>query len=181
MIDLLTARKVAEKHYEKIYLYCLFQLENEYEAEEITQNVFLLFEQKRKTLTDENIKAWLYRVSDILIKEFKRKYRENFTLELIETDLTIHDIIECINKEFPITPEEIEEKKEIIFNSLSEKELKILKMHTEQKKTYKEIAKALNMTEKAVSVCSCRTRKKITEMAKSLTTSWVLLLIKIFF
>lgn len=181
MIDSVSSDKIAEKHYKDIYLHCLFLIEDEYEAEEITQNVFLLFEQKRNMLVDENIRAWLYKVSDILIKEYFRKSQKNKKHPLQEGSTVIADILDCIDYVYPITPEEIEEKKQIIFDSLSEKEYKIFKMHNIENKTYRQIAEELNMSAKAVNVFACRTRKKITEIAKTLTSAWILLFIKIFF
>lgn len=181
MIDSVTANEISNKYYKNVYLHCLFLVEDEYEAQDITQNAFLLFQEKCETLEDENIKAWLYKVVDNLAKAYFRTHKKKATVELSENDAVVDDILEYIEREYPLTPREIEEKKQIIFESLSERELKILKMHTEEKKTYKQIAEELNMSEKAVNVCSCRTRKKVTEMAKTLTPHWILLLIKIFF
>ena len=182
MIDSNETEKIAKIYYKAVYSHCLFLVKDKFEAEDLTQNVFLLFEQKRKELDSEHIKAWLYKATDTLVKEYYRKQKKAEILEIKDNDIIIADILECIEKEYPITPEEIEEKKQIIFNALSEKEVKIFKMHKEENKTYKQIAEELNMTENAVNMCAIRTRRKITTMAKHITSQWaLLLLVKIFF
>lgn len=183
MIDSVRSNDIAKMYYDKVRSHCLFIVEDEFEADDIVQKAFLLFEQKRETLDDRYIKAWLYRVVDNLAKEYfrKRKMETKRLVDYSEYDDIIGDIMESIDRECVLTPEEIEEKKQIIFDSLSEKELKIFLMHQEENKSYKEIAEELGMTTNAVNICNCRTKKKIEDMAKLLSPQWVILLIKIFF
>lgn len=73
MIDDIRAAEIAKMYYNKVRAHCLFIVGDEFETDDIVQNVFLLFEQKRKTLEDEYVKSWLYKATELLIKEFYRK------------------------------------------------------------------------------------------------------------
>lgn len=182
MIDDIRAAQLSKEYYATVRSHCIYLVGDEFEADDIVQNVFLLFEHKRKTLEDENVKAWLYKVTRVLVKEFFRKQKREAErlLPYTEYDGMINDIMESIARESEYSEEEIEEKKAIIMNSLTETERAIIVMHKEDK-TYKQIAEELGLTEKNVNVTAYRTRKKIEEKAKTLSSQWVMLLIKIYF
>ena len=183
MIDDKRAAEISNEYYNKVHAHCVYLVGDEFEADDIVQNVFLLFEQKRKTLEDEYVKAWLYKATEILVKEFFRKRKREFLRSIPYTEYfdMISDIMDSINREIVYTPEEIEEKKVIIMNSLNEKERAIITMYHDEHKSYKEIAEALGLTVKNVNVTACRARKKIENTAKSLSPQWYMLLIKIYF
>lgn len=183
MIDSVRYKEIADMYYNQVRSHCLFIVEDEFETDDIVQKAFLLFEQKRETLDDRYIKAWLYRVVDNLAKEYfrSRKMESKRFVEYDEYDGIVDDILESIDIDCDLTPEQIDEMKQSIFDSLSEKELKIFLMHKDEKKSYQEIAKIMGMTANAVNICNCRTKKKMEDMAKQLTSQWAVLLIKIFF
>ena len=60
MIDAEKARAIAKKYYEEVFLYCYSILNcDKYEAEVLTQEVFLFFQEKCDVLDDELILRWL--------------------------------------------------------------------------------------------------------------------------
>lgn len=183
MIDSVTSNEIANMYYNQVWSHCLFIVEDEFETDDIVQKAFLLFEQKRETLDDRYIKAWLYKVVDNLAKEYfrSRKIESKRFVECDEYDGMVYDILDSVNRECSLTPEQIDEMEKIVLDSLSSKERKIFLMHRDDKKSYKQIAEEMGMSENAVKICTCRTRKKIEEKAKLLTSQWLILLIKIFF
>lgn len=183
MIDDIRAAEIAKMYYNKVRAHCLFIVGDEFETDDIVQNVFLLFEQKRKTLEDEYVKSWLYKATELLIKEFYRKKNgeSKRTVAYTEYHAMISDIVESIDREIVDTPEELDRKIAIVMDSLTEKERKVIELCREGDKTYRQIGEELGIKEKDVNVTVCRARKKIRTVAKTLSPQWYMLVIKIYF
>lgn len=72
------------QYYNSIYKYCYVRLKNENDARDCTQEVFTVFCQKVHNLRlNENIRAWLYRTADNVIKSFKRKNKKYISLDSV--------------------------------------------------------------------------------------------------
>ena len=181
MIDKATADKIANIHYDDVYSYCFSKLKDKYVAEDITQDAFLVFQLKTDKLVDDHIIAWLINTASNLIKAYFRENSRFIREELNESHLTVEDILECLERENPITPEEIEEQKQQVLSILNEKETELFQKRYVEHKSYKEIAEELNMSEKAANVYCYRLRTKIINEAKLITGAWILLIAKIFF
>ena len=83
MIGFERANEIANLYYNDIYHLCLSRLKKEENAADVTQEVFLLFQEKYEGLEDEYIKAWLYKVANNKIKEqfrlLPREKKSSFT------------------------------------------------------------------------------------------------------
>lgn len=181
MIEKVDAERIARMYYNDVFSYCLSKLHDKTVAEDLTQDTFLVFQLKVEALEDEHIIAWLINTASNLTKQYFREHKRFIQVELSESQLSVEDILECIEKENPITPEQIEEQKENVLSTLNEKEAELFKKRYVEHKSYKEIASELNISEKSVNVYCFRLRKKIIEEAKLLSGAWVLLVAKIFF
>ena len=78
-----------KRYYNEIYKYIYVHLNrNAEDAKDVTQEVFLVLMKKMHRLKlDENIRMWLYRTADNVLKEFyrkNRKYRNQVSLDSIE-------------------------------------------------------------------------------------------------
>lgn len=74
MIDKDTCEMIIEKYYDMIYKFCENKLHDEQAAKECTQEVFLLFYEKRKKLDlSENFKYWLYKSAEKICNNYRRK------------------------------------------------------------------------------------------------------------
>lgn len=106
--------KIIDEHYQKIYNYCYSQLEyNHHAAADCTQDVFLIMLRKRKILIfSKNIKLWLYRTADNVIRSYKKKNSRN----------SHADIESCI---IPVE-NDFEIKGGSVFDTLSQEELELL-------------------------------------------------------
>lgn len=82
-----TFNEIAQQYYDAIFKYCCVRLNNEHAAKDCTQEVFLiLYKKMDKLKLSENIRAWLYRTSDNVIKNYRRKNKDSIPLdELNET------------------------------------------------------------------------------------------------
>ncbi|MBR1591737.1 MAG: sigma-70 family RNA polymerase sigma factor [Ruminococcus sp.] len=63
----------ANLYYRSIYNYCLVRLNDSYAAQDCTQETFFIFYKKINKLDEENIRGWLYRTADNVIKNYNKK------------------------------------------------------------------------------------------------------------
>lgn len=185
MIDKIKAEIIAKKYYKDIYSYCLSNLNcNEDDASEVTQKVFLLFQEKCEGLEDGNIRGWLYRVAKNKIKEQFREVKKEELYVPLEEDMLSMDEDEAyrtLDEAFNLKDEEIEKYKDIVLKTLTKKEQELYRKIYIEKKKHKEIAEELNITENAVSVRAYRLNNKIKTTVKLMFTSVGQFIIKLFF
>lgn len=104
MISFERATEIANLYYNDIYHLCLSRLKKEENAADVTQEVFLLFQEKYEGLEDEYIKAWLYKVANNKIKEqFRAIAKREKELELFEMVYTKHMEYKELAKAFDIS------------------------------------------------------------------------------
>lgn len=182
MIGFERANEIANLYYNDIYHLCLSRLKKEENAADVTQEVFLLFQEKYEGLEDEYIKAWLYKVANNKIKEQFRaiaKREKELIYGTVFNSQTSTDILYEMEEENKITPEEIEEKKNGILSSLSDKELELFEMVYTKHMEYEELAKAFDISEHAVRSRVYRLRLKIKERASFIFMAILLLFMKL--
>lgn len=70
--------EIVNMYYPRIYYYCLNQKLNPQDAEDCTQEVFLILWRKFNSINhEENIRGWLYATSDVIIKRHRSKNKKN--------------------------------------------------------------------------------------------------------
>ena len=160
------ANEIANLYYNDIYHFCLLRLKNEEDAADVTQEVFLLFQEKYENLEDNYIRAWLYKVASNKIKEQFRaiaKREKEIIYGSVFVSQTSTDILYEMEEDNKITPEELEEKKKFILSSLNEKELELFEMIYVKHLKYKELAEAFNISENTARTRVYRLKYKIKE------------------
>ncbi len=185
MIDAVKAQIIAEKYYLDVFSYC-YSLANcdTFEAEVLTQDVFLFFQEKCDELEDENILRWLLVVAKNKGKEFYRqKKKEALVISLDNPLLEIGytDIRLLFDEYLPDSDEETRKYTEILNKALTPKERELYRKIYIEKKTHKEIADEWNMKENAISARSSRLTKKIKNIIKLMFSSTGQFLIMLFF
>ena len=118
MVDKAFAERIANTHYNEVFSFCLTKLQNKTEAEDLTQDTFLAFQIKMTVdgLRDDHVIAWLINTANNLIKHYFRDHKRFIMEELNESHLSVEDILECLERENPITPEQIEEQKQQVLS-----------------------------------------------------------------
>lgn len=181
MISFERATEIANLYYNDIYHLCLSRLKKEENAADVTQEVFLVFQEKHNELDDDYIKAWLYKVADNKIKEQFRaiaKREKELIYGTVFGSQTSTDILYEMEEDNNVTPEELEEKKKSILSSLSEKELELFEMVYTKHIEYKELAKVLNVSEGAVRTRVYRLNLKLKEKAAFIFMAILLLFMR---
>ena len=169
--------QTANLYYNDIYKFCVSRCGNKTDGEDIAQSVFLLLIEKSGKLENLNIKAWLYQVSDLKIKEYFRKKKLNDRFIKYEDCTDIADtgnIDESLVEDFEELLNSTQKK---ILDILSEKEKIIFIKRFIEKKSIKLIADEIKATEANVRVQSHRVKKKAKEV---ITTTELLINIIIF-
>lgn len=186
VIDAITAEILAKKYYKSVYSFCYSNLFcDEYGASEVTQEVFLFFQEKREELESVNILAWLYSVAKNKMSEYIRaneKYEKMF-VELNEKIASVSDeeIFAYIENNVAVDDDIIEKQKEFILKSLSERDRELYKKIYVEKKTYKQIGEELNTPEKTVNSRSARLKLKIAKLISFTFTFAGQIIIKLMF
>lgn len=179
MISAERAKEIADLYYGDVYHLCLSRLGSEEDAHEVTQEVFLFFQEKCDQLEDGYMKAWLYAVANNKIKEqfraIAKREKELLFGQVSGADASA-DILYEMEEDNKISVEEIEGKKKEILSSLSETELKLFEMVYVKHMEYKELAEAFNISERAVRTRIYRLKLKIKEKA-----SLIFMVILLFF
>lgn len=181
LISFERAAEIADLYYDDVYHLCLSRLKREDDAADVTQEVFLFFQENYNDLEDEFIKAWLYAVANNKIKEQFRaiaKREKELIYGTVFGSHTSTDILYEMEEDNKVTPEELEENKKSILSSLSEKELELFEMVYTKHMEYKELAKALDISEHAVRGRVYRLRLKIKEKASFIFMAIILLFMK---
>lgn len=138
--------EIVKQHYNSIYRYCYVRLGKECDAYDCTQEVFVILCQKADKLNiNENIRAWLYRTADNVMRNFKRKNNKYISFE-----------------ELPEIPVETDFSVETPFNeAISENEYQLLKAYYIDKENIEHIAKELDITKDAAFKRIYRIKAKI--------------------
>lgn len=181
LISFERASEIAALCYDDVYHLCLSRLKREEDAADVTQEVFLFFQENYSELEDNFIKAWLYSVANNKIKEQFRaiaKREKELIFGTVFGSQTSTDILYEMEEDNKVTPEELEEKKKSILSSLSEKELELFEMVYTKHMEYEELAKAFNISEHAVRSRVYRLKLKIKERAAFIFMAILLLFMK---
>lgn len=156
-MDKKSFEKVLREQNKKVLNYLIKMLRNREDAEDVMQETFVAFYKKMETISEEAHLSYLFRTAHNkalnLIK--KRKNRDKHAISYSE--------MEHIPANAPET-EEVSENVEILksaFSQLPEKYATILEMQFYQKMSYREIAKILETTEKAVDSRLVRAKRKL--------------------
>lgn len=74
--------EIAEQYYNAIFKYCCVRLDNEHAAKDCTQEIFLtLYRKIDKLKLSENVRAWLYRTADNVMKNYRRKNKITVSID----------------------------------------------------------------------------------------------------
>lgn len=87
---------IVDKYYDKIYNYCFAQLNySHHDATDCTQEVFFTLLKKKKILVfSPNIKLWLYRTADNVIRNYIRKNLQKNPLDIDNIDIPVDNNFE---------------------------------------------------------------------------------------
>lgn len=134
-----TLNKIAELYYDEIFKFCLRRMQNENEAYDVTQDVFLALIDSYSKINPEKVRKWLYETTKNKIADYfwiKKKKIEYEQKSLGEGVYSLYDTI---------SGEHIEHLKQTIISELSKEELELYKNHFIKNMNYEELCEKYNV------------------------------------
>jgi len=150
---------------------------NPEDAADMTQEVFLLFQEKAGELHDENIRSWLISTAEKKIyRAYRRNLREGTLAYIEELPPDSEALMSELDEMNTISDEEVEAAKTHLLSKLSPEEQKLFKLIYQDKLKCREISALYGVSEKTINVRAFRLRSKILKMTR---VAFILLLILI--
>ena len=179
------AQEIAKEYYDEIFSFCYSNAKfNKYDAEVLTQDVFLLFQEKCNDLNDDEIKHWLMVVAKNKTKEYYREKKKDMSvLSLDEAvfEIAENDIQKMFEDNLPDNDEDTEKYIKILLKALTPKERDLYRKMFVEKKTYKQIAEETNTNESTVASRARRLKIRIRAIIKLMFSTFGQFIIRLFF
>ena len=179
------AQEIAKEYYDEIFSFCYSNAKfNKYDAEVLTQDVFLLFQEKCNDLNDDEIKHWLMVVAKNKTKEYYREKKKDMSvLSLDEAvfEIAENDIQKMFEDNLPDNDEDTEKYIKILLKALTPKERDLYHKMFVEKKTYKQIAEETNTNESTVASRARRLKIRIRAIIKLMFSTFGQFIIRLFF
>ena len=146
-------KEILDKSGKKIFNYLLKILRNKEDAEDIYQEVFISFYKRHKNINPLSYESYLFQTAYHKALNYIKKRKKTQTVQLTDniTPTAAYSYEE--NKKNKIVKDAIKK--------LKPKEALIIELQFFQKKSYKEIAKILSISESAVDSRLVRAKKKL--------------------
>jgi RNA polymerase sigma-70 factor (ECF subfamily) len=158
---------VFEEYQRPIHGYLLRMTENEAEAEDLTQEVFLRVHRSLSTFRGESsLKTWLYRIASNVFFDHTRKASTRQAGATSTLEGTLHEGEEWEDKEAP-QPDQLAAQSEMSacvqehVEALPDDYKAVLVLHDDQGLKNREIAEALGCSEATVKIRLHRAREKL--------------------
>lgn len=154
----------SKEHYSLIYRYCLNRLSNKEDAEDATQETFVVFYKKGEFLEQEHIKAWLLATAHYMIlKEYKRRsVLKNKEVVFDDEMFEISQMVKTFEEN--LIDYYLEKYVDEIYVRLSDKEKELFDLYSRGDMKTGEIANLLGLEPHA---CSMR-KKRLVERCKDI-------------
>ena len=167
--------EITQKYYLDIYKYCLRRTNNEHDALDITQNVFMILLEKYDNEEILDVKRWLMAVAK---KQVERYFRDMYKTRSLIIDNELEEDIQTAsyNPFEEISEQELEQMILEVNSSLDEQELILYEAVFVKMIDYPNLAEQLNISQPALRQRVSRLKKKIKDMIQIMLNCLSLLL-----
>lgn len=183
MITKERAEEISKLYYDKVFRYCMSMSKSNYhDAQEITQEVFLVFTKKLSTLNDDILEHYLMSIAKKKALEYYRKLkREEMVIALEDSFTSPEEVLSTITRYYEISDVELKLTIEAIMKMLTKDEHELFVKKFLENKTQKEIASEMGISVSNVSTRTARLRNKIEKLGFFCFTFVGQIIIKTFF
>src|SRR5262245_37305046 len=144
-----------------VYRFCLSQLRNPSDAEDVTAEVFAsAFSAYQRTRVEpDNVRAWLFRIARNAVVDHHRRDRRRRLLHLSLNDTGEHDISVDIERDVAVR----DELRYVLsqMRRLRQRDRLLLGLRVAARQTYAEIGETLGLTEHAATVATRRAMERL--------------------
>ena len=154
--------EICNAYYGDVFRFCLYKTGEREAAAELTQETFLLLQQKAPALEDGAVKAWLFKaahnLSLRLFREKRKQLQNEVDLDAAEQELDFR--VERLEED-EIDEETLLQIGAEILGSLGQQDQALYRMHYKLHMKYAAIAEVLGVTESTVQVRAFRLRARV--------------------
>ncbi len=157
-----------KEYYIPIYQYCMHYLSNKEDAEDATQETFVVFSKKGHLIDKEHIKLWLLRTAhNMVLREYKKRYQKtNKECIFDETLLELSHRFTSFEEEMVSYYGERHIKE--VYNRLSDREKEIFDLYSNGTLKTGEISQLLGIEPHACSMRKKRLIEKCRDIMKEI-------------
>lgn len=157
MLEKNEMREICERYYCDVFRFSLHFLRDDEKAKDITQDTFLLLNEKSQKLNNENIKSWLFSTAYRKIQSERRNIQKALKSEVLNEEI----LPEGGLVEEELVRENILKYSTEAISSLSEKDRELYCMRFAENLSFSEISGLLGESENTVCVRVHRLREKV--------------------
>ncbi len=160
--------EICNAYYGDVYRFCLYKTGEREEAAELTQETFLLLQQKAPALEDGAIRAWLFKTAHNLSLSRYREKRKRLQTEvaLDAAEGVLQTEIDRLG-EAALDEETLLAIGTAILQTLDAPDQALYRMHYKLHMKYADIAAALGVSENTVQVRAFRLRARVLQRIRT--------------
>ncbi len=183
MITKARAEELSKELYDEVFHFVYRKEEiSKHDAEEITQDTFLLFYEKLDILSDDIISRWVISVANKKCHEFYRKNKKRqLMLSLEESMNSWDDILATFDTYYTVSDEQIQKSLNVILSTLDKDEYTLYYKKFVEGKKHNQIAEEMGLTTANVGTKAFRLRRKLEGLAKIAFSGFGQFIIRTFF
>lgn len=183
MITKSRAENIAKDMYQTVFRFVFSKPEmSEHDAEEVTQETFLLFYQKLEILDDSMIDRWLVSVASKKCSElYRRNKKKELFVSMEELFNSWDDVLITVDNMYNVSDEDIRKSLDVILKTLNKEEYELYYKKYVERKNHAQIAEEMGITADNVGTRAFRLRKKLERLAKLAFTGFGQFIIRTFF
>jgi len=153
--------RITKQYYNEIYQYCRHRIDQDEDAYDLTQEVFLALCAQYTAIDEKSIRKWLYTTAYHKIADFYReKQKKQHLIDAIPLD-NLSDDSEFLLIENEHQPEEIEQMIKEIKSMLNDEEKQLLNNRYDLKMDYRSLSQMYDTSETVMRKRISRLKKKI--------------------
>ncbi len=162
MLKQARVEEICNAYYHDVFRFCLYKTGEREAAAELTQETFLLLQQKAPALEDGAVKAWLFKAAHNLSLRLHREKRKRLQNE-VELDAAEQELDRRIEQleEDAIDEETLLRLGAEILSGLGPQDQALYRMHYKLHMKYAAIAEVLGVSENTVQVRAFRLRARV--------------------
>ena len=158
----------SKEYYAPVFKYCMYFLSNKEDAEDATQETFVVFSKKGHLIDEEHIKTWLFRTAhNMILREYKKRYTKT------NKECVFDEAMLEVSRKFTSFEENMvsyygERHIKEVYNRLSDREKELFDLYSDGTVKTGEISKLLGLEPHACSMRKKRLIEKCRDIMKEI-------------
>ncbi len=157
-----------KEYYVPVYKYCMYFLSNKEDAEDATQETFVVFSKKGHLIEAAHVKAWLFKTAhNMILREYRDRYKKN-NKECIFDEALLEASRKFTNFEEDVASYYGERYINEVYARLSDREKEVFDLFSDGTLKTSEISQILGLEPQASSMRKKRLKDKCRDILKEI-------------